>query len=140
MRVNGVYYGHMTTYAQRHTVLIIDDDENVLDIYSIKFTGAGYKVLLAGNGRDGLAIAFKEHPSIILLDIQLPDMRGTDALKVLRKDSWGASVPVIMLTNMQMDTPETVQAFVSGKPEFYLIKADWEPKDVLEKTEEVLYH
>ena len=129
----------MTKYTQRHSVLIIDDDENVLDIYRIKFENAGYRVLLASTGKDGLNVALAEHPDIILLDIQLPDMRGTEVLKTLRKDTWGASVPVIMLTNMQMDNPETVQAFVTQRPDFYLIKSDWEPTDVLKKAGEILH-
>jgi len=129
---------YMKKNKKQYTVLIIDDDENVLDIYSLKFENAGHSVLLAGNGKDGLEIAFNKKPDIILLDVQMPDMRGTEVLERIRKDAWGKTVPVIMLTNLQADSKEIIQSMVVSKPDFYLIKADWEPKEVLEKVEEIL--
>ena len=128
----------MKKNKKQYTVLIIDDDENVLDIYSLKFENAGHSVLLAGNGKDGLESAFKDQPDIILLDVQMPDMRGTEVLERIRKDAWGKTVPVIMLTNLQADSKEIIQSMVVSKPDFYLIKADWEPKEILEKVEEIL--
>jgi len=120
------------------TILIIDDDENILDIYTLKFKNAGYQVQLASTGADGLKVAFEIHPDIILLDVQMHDMRGTEVLTKLRQDSWGNTVPVIMLTNMQADTKEVIRCIATEQPSYYLIKADWSPSEVLDKVAEVL--
>ncbi len=130
---------NIMTHTKKHTtVLIIDDDENVLDMYTYICRRVGYDVLLAKNGEKGIEIAFNKKPDIILLDVQLPHMTGLEVIKRIRADIWGKKVPIIMLTNMEADTPEAIKTIVEYKPTYYLIKSDWLPSEIMEKMQEML--
>jgi len=69
--------------------------QRVLD-YNLR--QAGHKVLTAGRGRDGLRLAEEHHPDLVLLDLMLPDISGTEVCRSLRGRSETAGIPVIMLT------------------------------------------
>jgi DNA-binding response OmpR family regulator len=124
---------------EAYSVLVIDDDESILDLYGEVFKRAGHKVSLAASGEAGLKLAFSEHPDVVLLDVQLPDMRGTEVLERLRADAWGAGAAVIMLTNMPADSASVVRSIAQGRPDFYLIKVDWLPDKLVEKVGDVVY-
>jgi len=78
------------------TILVIDDDESLRDTIAIMLEQEGFRVLLSGNGRDGFEKAITNKPELILVDLRLPGMSGTDICKQLR----GASVktPIIVLS------------------------------------------
>jgi CheY-like chemotaxis protein len=63
---------------------------------------AGYQTLEAVNGNEGFEMALKERPDFILLDIQLPDILGTEVLKLIRESEIGPSIPVIAVTSFAM--------------------------------------
>ncbi len=77
-------------------LLVIDDDPTFLDSYLFKFEQEGYSVILARSGQEGLESARKENPSVILLDILMPDMNGLDVLKRLKEDPRTRNIPVVM--------------------------------------------
>lgn len=79
-------------------ILCIDDEQNILDLLTFNLEAAGYNTLTATTGADGLAVAKQAMPSMILLDLMLPDMDGTDVCKQLKADPMTASIPIIMLT------------------------------------------
>lgn len=79
-------------------ILCIDDEQNILDLLTFNLEAAGYSTLTASTGADGLAVAKQAIPSLILLDLMLPDMDGTDVCKGLKADPMTASIPIIMLT------------------------------------------
>ena len=79
-------------------ILCIDDEQNILDLLTFNLEAAGYSTLTASTGADGLAVAKQAIPSLILLDLMLPDMDGTDVCKQLKADPMTASIPIIMLT------------------------------------------
>jgi DNA-binding response OmpR family regulator len=117
----------MTT--QQQTILVVDDDIKLLDIMRDKFKQAGYRVLLAKNGEEGLAMALKERPTLILLDLRMPQMDGQALLESLRKDPWGEKVPVMVLTNS--DSGHTVYLNIKDSVQGYFVKAEVSLKDVL---------
>ncbi len=80
------------------TVLVIDDERDLLDLIAHHLKAAGLDVLTATRGADGARLAAEKHPDLILLDIMLPDVQGTDVLRRLRQDAATASIPVIFLT------------------------------------------
>ena len=80
------------------TILIVEDDEDILQLLSINIETAGYKPLTALDGFEGLALARKHHPSLIVLDIMLPGMDGFEVCKELKRHPETAEIPVIMLT------------------------------------------
>ncbi len=77
-------------------ILIVDDEPEMVRGLEDNLRFEGYQTLSAGNGKDGLALALKEAPDLILLDIMMPQMSGWDLLRALRQK--GLDVPVIMLT------------------------------------------
>lgn len=117
-------------------VLIIEDEADIQKILSDNLTKAGYEVVSATNGQAGLEAALQNHPDLILLDIIMPVMDGMTALEKIREDEWGKGVPVIILTNLS-DGTKAMDAKTSGVYD-YLVKADWDLKDVVQKINEKL--
>ncbi|OGH92124.1 MAG: hypothetical protein A2534_02895 [Candidatus Magasanikbacteria bacterium RIFOXYD2_FULL_39_9] len=113
-------------------VLIVEDEEALLAVLAKKFTIEKFKVFEASNGQAGLEQALRHHPDIILLDILMPVMDGMTVLKKLRQDSWGKSVPIIMLTNLS-DEKKEAEAAKEGCYD-YFIKADWNIDDLVKKV------
>lgn len=80
------------------TVLIIEDEQDLADLVAFNLEKAGYRPLLAADGVTGLDKARSHTPDLILLDLMLPGMPGTEVCKALRSDEKTARIPVIMLT------------------------------------------
>lgn len=112
-------------------ILIVEDDSVLSWVLIKKFKKEGFSVLLAKNGEEGLDVALKEHPDLILLDIIMPKMDGITVLKRLRVHQWGSSVPIILLTNLSsVAVDQDVQDDVCE----YLVKADWDIGEVVKKV------
>ena len=77
------------------TVLVVDDDPNIVKLTTLYLERDGYRVVTALDGADGLALARQEQPSLIVLDVMLPRLNGLDVCRALRRES---DVPIIMLT------------------------------------------
>ena len=119
-------------------VLVIEDEKPMLDALTDTFKQNAFLVLSADNGKDGLDTALHEHPNLILLDIFMPKMDGLTMLETLRSDPWGHDVPVIVLTNLNPDTDQTIKAILEHKPAFYLIKSNVTLEAIVSKVKEVL--
>ncbi len=76
-------------------VLVIDDEEPILRALRINLAAHRYEVSTAGDGRSGLAASARDHPDVLILDLGLPDMEGTEVIKGIR--GW-SSVPIIVLS------------------------------------------
>lgn len=79
-------------------ILIVDDESDILTLLGYNLKQAGYKVLPAGDGPEALEMAESEHPDLILLDIMLPSMDGTEVCRRLKGNERTSAIPVIMLT------------------------------------------
>jgi DNA-binding response OmpR family regulator len=77
------------------TILVIDDEPKIAELCRDYLAAAGFQVLMAGDGPTGLALARRERPDLVVLDLMLPGMDGLDVCKALRRDG---DVPIIMLT------------------------------------------
>ena len=88
-------------------ILIIDDDLTLIDLLSHSLEKAGYKVLSATNGIDGLQMLYKNKVDLVILDVMMPRMDGWETCARIREIS---DVPVIMLTakDEEEDTPQRV--------------------------------
>ena len=117
-------------------ILIVEDEPSLRKALMIKLVEEGFAVLEAVNGADGLAVALREHPDMILLDIVMPVMDGMTMLAKLRGDPWGKDAKVIVLTNLS-DTEKVSAAMTKGTFD-YLVKADWKLEDVVRKVRERL--
>ena len=94
-------------------ILIVDDVAANRIIYKVKLAEAYYEPLLAGDGKSCLAIARSERPDLILLDLQLPDIPGTEVLRELRADPATRSIPVVVLTSSR-DGEDRLRALSAG--------------------------
>ncbi len=80
------------------TILVADDEEDVLNLVSSNLKNVGYDVIEAKNGESALNAARGEAPSLIVLDLLLPGMSGLEVCKVLKGDPATSNIPIIMLT------------------------------------------
>lgn len=119
------------------TVLIIEDDTNIRDMYTDAFEGAGFTVYKAENGDVGIVLALEHHPKVVLVDIMMPGKNGHQVVSEIRKDSWGENAHIIFLTNMT-DAEDVVHA-IAQKPEEYIIKSQTDIKDVINRVRIAMY-
>ena len=117
-------------------ILIIEDDEFLLSMYSTKFEIEGYDVIMASDGEIGLEKVKTEKPGIILLDIMLPNMDGFDVLKGIKANRETSSIPVILLTNLSQK--QDVERGLSMGADDYLVKAHFMPSEVVDKINRLL--
>ena len=117
-------------------VLLIEDEKILAEMYRDKLTEAGFEVIWTMEAKDGLELARKEKPDLVLLDILLPRENGVFFLNQLRKDPQISSIPVVVFSNY--DDPETKKKSVKLGAEEYLIKTDYTPREIVEKIKEYL--
>jgi len=82
----------------RKKALVVDDNANNLMLEKDLLEVAGFEVFEAENASSGIAIARKEKPDIIIMDVRLPDMRGYEAAKILRQDKETRDIPIVFVT------------------------------------------
>jgi PAS domain S-box-containing protein len=80
-------------------VLVVDDEQANLDLLEAVLEPAGFVVLRAGSGREGIAMARSEMPKLILLDLMMPDLTGFDVVEALRAEEATRSIPIMVLTS-----------------------------------------
>jgi two-component system, cell cycle response regulator DivK len=95
------------------TVLVIEDDDNNMTLISDLIAYAGYRVLGACTGAEGLRLAAKEAPDLIVLDIKLPDMDGEEVLRILQQRAGHGLPPVVAMTSYAM-TGDIERLFAAG--------------------------
>jgi DNA-binding response OmpR family regulator len=117
---------------------VVEDEkilrDAVVDILRLK----NFLPLEARNGNEGVALALKEHPDLILLDLIMPAMDGMAAFKKIREGAWGKNVPIIILTNLSATKEQLADDMVTNASTYYLIKSDWKLHDIVKKIEEIL--
>ncbi|MBP7967405.1 response regulator [Candidatus Woesebacteria bacterium] len=118
-------------------ILVVEDDRVLNKALSIKLTAEGYDVINAYDGKEGIYSAIMHTPSLIILDIVMPEMSGTQMLDELRENSWGKTVPVILLSNLE-PSDSILDKIVTDQPSYYLIKANTPLEELTGKIHEIL--
>lgn len=116
-------------------ILIVEDELAYLELLRSQLSKDGYTVVVATDGKKGLAMAKNENPDLILLDIRLPIIDGMTMLSLLRKE--GIHTKVILLTNLEPDN-KIIRGAVTDQPSYYFIKSDIQFSDLLRKIKELL--
>ena len=104
----------------KRTILLVDDDEAIRKVVGFRLKQAGYRVLTASSGEEGLQIAAAQQPDLILLDIMMPKMKGRDACARLKADPKTSRIPVIFLTALGL--ADHVKAGMDLGAEDYIVK------------------
>lgn len=82
----------------KKTILVVDDEKDLLDLIEYNLKKEGFEVLTAENGEQGITIAKESKPDLVLLDIMMPKMDGLEAVEIMRKDDDLKRMPIIFLT------------------------------------------
>ena len=117
-------------------IAIIEDDPVISQMYRMKFEADGFDVQLANDGKKGVALVENFLPDLILLDLQMPEMSGDEALSVIRKSAWGKDIPAIILTNLgEEEAPKHIRSLGIHS---YIVKAELTPRQVVQRVKEAL--
>lgn len=114
------------------TILLIEDDSVLCEMYRLKFLVAGIQLAVAAGGYAGLDQAKKAHPELILLDLKMDDLDGFEVLKRLKADPALATIPVFLLTNMgEKDNADEGRRLGA---EEYILKSRTLPQDIVNRV------
>lgn len=116
--------------------LVVEDDVDLQFLYKLKLEHEGFEVKLASNGVEGLRTIKDWLPDIVLLDLMMPVMSGSEMLAHLRAERWGSEVRVIVLTNISKDEAPPALRFLHV--DRYVVKAHYTPGQIIRIVQEVL--
>ena len=102
-------------------ILVVDDNGSNLMLEKDLLEVAGFEVFVAENATGGITMAMREKPDIIIMDVRLPDMSGTEAAKILRQDKETSDIPIVFVTaSVMAEGREDMEAITNsgfiGKP------------------------
>lgn len=118
-------------------IAVIEDDDAIRNLYTAKLELEGFEVVSAEDGQAGLKLLEQRKPDLILLDLRMPIMNGDEMLVKLRETTWGASMRVIILTNIsRAEAPSSLRVLSVDR---YLVKAHHTPQQIVEVVREVLH-
>ncbi len=124
--------------SDKKTILIIDDEKDILTYLSAFFKENNFDVLTAANGKEGIQIAENEIPSLITLDISMPEESGVKALRALQTNDKTKNIPIIIVTGIASD----FKRFINDRKQVRMPEGYFEkPVDknlLLEKVKELL--
>src|SRR6185369_1070491 len=107
-----------------NSVLIVNDEPDQLRLMRGLLSKAGYAVLTAEDGREGLMIAKQERPDLVISDVSMPIMDGLDFCRQLRADTELKSVPILLVSALQKDTVDVVAGLRAGADDYLEIPFD----------------
>ncbi len=131
----------MTTTGNRNetrmtTILLVEDDINLREIYAARLEAEDYKVVVASDGEEALAKSIKEKPALILLDVMMPKISGFDVLDIIRSTPETRSVKVIMLTALSQSSDKARGERLGVNK--YLVKSQITLEDVVDSVKNIL--
>ena len=115
--------------GRKPTVLVIDDDRAATDLVQVILQNEGYTVLKAFDGREGVEVAARERPDLVILDLIMPETSGFNVAYQLKQIPATRSIPIIILTSMEID--EEMQEQLGGYVSGLMSKSAFTKKDLL---------
>lgn len=103
-------------------ILIIEDYKNIVEILTMRLEAMGYEVLCANDGQEGLNLARRENPDLIILDLLLPKMNGYKVCRLLKFDAKYKHIPIIMLTSRESE--DNARIGLQSGADHYVYKSD----------------
>lgn len=117
-------------------ILIIDDDQLTSTTWSMGLKSAGYEVINASNGQDGINLVKSQKPDLVLLDQIMPDMLGNAVLGTLKQDPETSNIPIMLISNY--NESQMMKDAISQGAVDYILKYQIETKDLVEKVQTLL--
>jgi two-component system alkaline phosphatase synthesis response regulator PhoP len=100
--------GANSTSGQRKKVLVVDDEKDIVELVAYNLGRNGYEAIVAYDGNEAMEVAAKELPELIILDLMIPGIDGTEVARRLKADSQTARIPIVMLTAKGEETDVVV--------------------------------
>jgi two-component system, OmpR family, alkaline phosphatase synthesis response regulator PhoP len=119
----------------KEKILIVDDEKDIVKMLDYNFKKEGFRTVLAYDGEDAIALAQKEHPDLVVLDLMLPGIDGLEVCKALKKDSKTESIPIIMLTAKTQET-DKVLGLELGADDY--VTKPFSPRELLARVKAIL--
>jgi DNA-binding response OmpR family regulator len=121
--------------GQKKKILIVDDERDIVKGLMIRLQGAGYNIVTAFDGAQGVFMAHKEKPDLILLDIRMPAGNGFSVAQRLKRSIHTFTIPVIFLTGSPEKNAEEKAMALGAR--FY-IKKPYDPEELLDAIKRAL--
>ncbi len=117
-------------------VMLVEDDDSLREIYSIRLTAEGYTIVSAKDGEEALAVAVRERPDLIVSDVMMPKISGFDMLDILRSTPETKDIKVIMMTALSSEDQRLRGENLGA--DRYLVKSQVGIEDVVNVVHDVL--
>ena len=121
--------------SKGHTLLLIDDEPDIIDFLTYNLKKEGYKVFSASNGEEGVKMVQQIHPSLILLDVMMPKMDGIETCQIIRKDL-NITQPIIAFLTSRAEDYSQIAGFEAGADDY--ISKRVRPRLLISKVESLL--
>lgn len=117
-------------------IMLVEDDNSLREIYSIRLTAEGYTIVSAGDGEEALAVAVRERPDLVISDVMMPKISGFDMLDILRSTPETKDIKVIMMTALSSEDQRMRGESLGA--DRYLVKSQVGIEDVVNAVHDVL--
>lgn len=125
----------MSSVSKNHTILLVDDEKDILEFLSYNLSKEGYKVYTALNGEEGLKLVKQLNPSLVILDIMMPVMDGIETCQIIRNDL-KIRQPIIAFLTSRSEDYSQVAGFEAGADDY--ISKPIRPRLLVSKVESLL--
>ena len=122
----------MQQASKGHTLLLIDDEPDIIEFLTYNLKKEGYKVFSASNGEEGVKMVQQIHPSLILLDVMMPKMDGIETCQIIRKDL-NITQPIIAFLTSRAEDYSQIAGFEAGADDY--ISKPVRPRLLISKVE-----
>ncbi|MBI4367990.1 MAG: response regulator [Candidatus Omnitrophica bacterium] len=119
----------------KETILVVEDEKNIVELVKYNLEQEGYRVLTASKGDIGLDLARKQKPALILLDLMLPEIDGIEICKILKQDDQTSAIPIVMLTAKSQEA-DKVLGLELGADDY--ITKPFSPRELVARVKAVL--
>ena len=116
----------------KELILVVDDEANIVSLLRYNLEQQGFEVICASDGNEAIALARREHPDLILLDVMLPDRSGIDVTRTIRKES---KTPIIMVTS-KVEEIDKVLGLEMGADDY--VPKPFSPRELIARIKAVL--
>ena len=121
--------------VRQRSIVIVEDDPAISEILSVRLERQGFRTCVAGSGQEGLALVRTERPSLVLLDLHLPDVDGFTICQELVDDPTTSGIPVIVLSGMER--PDVIRRSRAAGCQYY-VRKPYDPNALLVLIEEAI--
>ncbi len=121
--------------ADDQKILIVDDDADIRTFLEISLSLHGFEILAASDGAEAIEIAIAEHPSLILMDVMMPNVDGLEALRRLRGDARTSDIPVILVTAKSLGA-DKVAGLADGADDY--ITKPFDPEELVARVQSTM--